>query len=482
MSMIETTLLPYKLSRAFERTKRFIAQQFDATNTSLLSPAADFIMAGGASVVLYVIIRFGIGESLANDPKYTLIMYYTAFFANYPHFSASYKIFYEDVRKQIPHVKQNKKYTAQIIAVGWIIPALLLLFVAWAYKLQSQPMMGSLASFMYFLVGWHYIKQIFGCVIVLCAAKKMYFKKNERRTLLFPLYLIWIVIYANLNGAGMMNEYLGVNYTLMKVPDTLLFVTNTLVAIGMIGVARMLWNKYRLEKKNMPASAWVALISIFIWMVPPFRYPIFFLIVPFFHSMQYLLFATAYEKNKCIERGVPEKVKAPRTIRHQFANVLNMCATGFYILLPVLIIGVVIFGRNPAITNMDMGVLERYFYLWAETNHKNYYLAVGFVAAFTVSLILLHRKMKKDPPTRFTMYLIETFYLGFLLLSLAPAILDSFATRMSPLVFSYDTTIFTGSLFAYLFTVLINIHHYFIDSVIWRKENPLMAKYLHAND
>lgn len=40
------------------------------------------------------------------------------------------------------------------------------------------------------------------------------------------------------------------------------------------------------------------------------------------------------------------------------------------------------------------------------------------------------------------------------------------------MVVPYDRVVFGSSLFLFLFWVFINIHHYFIDNVIWRRDNP----------
>jgi len=37
---------------------------------------------------------------------------------------------------------------------------------------------------------------------------------------------------------------------------------------------------------------------------------------------------------------------------------------------------------------------------------------------------------------------------------------------------------YSGWLFLFLFTVLLNIHHYFIDNVLWKKDNRPVVHYL----
>ena len=53
-----------------------------------------------------------------------------------------------------------------------------------------------------------------------------------------------------------------------------------------------------------------------------------------------------------------------------------------------------------------------------------------------------------------------------------------------PLLFhaslSPDPTLFGPAVFVFIFVMWINIHHYFIDNVIWRRDNEDVRKYLFA--
>ena len=42
----------------------------------------------------------------------------------------------------------------------------------------------------------------------------------------------------------------------------------------------------------------------------------------------------------------------------------------------------------------------------------------------------------------------------------------------------YDHQAFNGTLFLFMFWIFINVHHYFLDNVMWRRENPETGKYL----
>jgi hypothetical protein len=37
---------------------------------------------------------------------------------------------------------------------------------------------------------------------------------------------------------------------------------------------------------------------------------------------------------------------------------------------------------------------------------------------------------------------------------------------------AYQNQLFGPTLFLFLFWVVVNVHHYFLDSVMWRRDNP----------
>ena len=45
----------------------------------------------------------------------------------------------------------------------------------------------------------------------------------------------------------------------------------------------------------------------------------------------------------------------------------------------------------------------------------------------------------------------------------------------------YDRALFGTGLFFFVFWIFINVHHYFLDTVMWRKGNPDVQRYLFAH-
>ena len=71
---------------------------------------------------------------------------------------------------------------------------------------------------------------------------------------------------------------------------------------------------------------------------------------------------------------------------------------------------------------------------------------------------------------RFVTFVLTGMFLGFFSFWTLPRLLDS--------SINYDQTIFGGTMFMFIFWIFLNIHHYFIDNVIWRRENPDTKRFL----
>ncbi len=74
---------------------------------------------------------------------------------------------------------------------------------------------------------------------------------------------------------------------------------------------------------------------------------------------------------------------------------------------------------------------------------------------------------------RFFAYVLSGTLLGFLGFWAVPAALDHFVP--------YDKALFGSNLFLVMIWVFINVHHFFIDTAMWRKENPHTLQHLFSH-
>jgi hypothetical protein len=244
---------------------------------------------------------------------------------------------------------------------------------------------------MYLTVGWHYCKQVYGCMMVyafyhsyqLKSWQKNIFKWSAISVGLYNLVYLVNLIDQNSgkNGAETPN-FPGVHLSTLTLPQWV-----PMASLGIV-IALALCSVFIIFQVRQKTKAWppvnflVPWVALFIWWVPVGRLPeYYFIMVPFFHSIQYLPFAFRLEK---------ENIKNRR--------LFNINASARIILL---------------------------------------------------------------------------IFIGFLSFELIPSYLDT----------ALNTEINkTALFFATSFIVFINIHHFFIDSVVWRfSDSEIKNKLLYSS-
>jgi hypothetical protein len=108
--------------------------------------------------------------------------------------------------------------------------------------------------------------------------------------------------------------------------------------------------------------------------------------------------------------------------------------------------------------------------LWVPMFHSLQYLTV--VWRFEVNR---SRSISSDikPSLRFGLFIAIGLALGYIAFWLLPEWLNA--------NINYSKEIFGTSLFLFLFWIFINIHHYFLDTVMWRKGNPDVQTHLFSH-
>jgi hypothetical protein len=357
------------------------AAQAAPTRNALISPLADALMIGGASIATFLLYWLFVeksGSILAVSTTAAAL----AFVVNSPHFMASYQLMYGDYRHMITQKKSF--FWAAVIS-----PILLITALALAFSFRSHAMLSFLIQGMYLSVGWHYVKQTFGTAIVTSAAQKRFFGKWERSAILLNLYAVWAMSWISSNIEGLKGDMYGVGYFALHLPAQALtwsyWITGLTLLVAVITVIRN-W----IETGVWPSlAALVSFASIYVWFLPVLAHPGFFYLIPFFHSLQYMLFVGALKWNQ--SRSVASTAANPRASRAAFIR--NF--VGFFGLAVVL--GVLVFTTIPE---------------WLDSNMTLQDLAIG--------------------PT----------------------------------------------MWMFAFSWFINVHHYFIDNVIWRGDNEFVREHL----
>jgi hypothetical protein len=288
-----------------------------------LSRVADFWFIGGLSIALWIPVYFLQDQfSLINSVSIGLpgLAFTLAYWVNYPHFMASYKLAYTQGNG---FIQQN---WFQLILVPFILVAAILIgFFFWNANISNSALvqsantlfaglglntriglypnlgseiLGSLVLLLYFTVGWHYAKQTFGCMMVYAKLDNYRLTNLERNTIRYALLSTWWVswLYSNCS-VGTYNFY-DLKIHRLGLPPLLFDMAYVITTVLFVGVAFTLLRKY-LRDRQMPSwNFLIPMLALLIWHIPLFGNPQYFYLLALFHSLQYFPFVAKVEKTR----------------------------------------------------------------------------------------------------------------------------------------------------------------------------------------
>lgn len=353
---------------------------------NFLSPGWDFLLVGGLSIVFFGVCHIFFQQKDAQvTSSVSSAFFHFNFLVNWPHFLISYFLLYGDFRGSIAAKKPSYLW----VAIG--VPTFLVGLTVIAWQTTNLDILRYFVVFMYITVVWHYAKQTYGMAVVMSLRKGWAFSSFEKWGWRTHLLLVGIVNWMWSNSAMRTINYMGLDYQTYATPQAFYYSAIGLWGFSLLALAFFYIKKYFREGKLLPVNALVAIVAFEVWWLPVFYNELFYAyMVPFFHSLQYLLIAVAF-KYASVEREYPKGVKTVEDRKTFFNNYVVY-------LVVVIVSGVFFFDTLP--THLDR-VLPTFGGSTAE---------------------------------------IQWFYIA----------------------------IITG----------INIHHYFIDNVIWRKDNKAVGKAL----
>ncbi len=358
--------------------------QTQVLEQGITSPAS--LAIGGLSIVVFLGFILFVNEQ-ADLLRISTFAFYLSWVVNWPHFMSSYLLLYRDRRSEL--FKKPKLFWA-----AFIVPAVLFAIMSYAFNTASHFWLSALVQVLYLTVGWHYVKQIFGTIVVTSAQEKYYLKPSERWTLLIHLFSIWGLSFVSAQRNTGQAEFYGVKYGFLELAYEWQIAAYVITALTGLVALTVLIRRYLQEGRTLAWPGLVSLAALYCWYLPFAYHRHFFYLVPFFHSFQYLYFVYVLKKNQW-QSEANKKSTEPKAQRvYQFKKVLG--------------------------------------------------------------------------------FSLFTFASGMLFFKLIPTWLDeNYLTQSSFAVIALGPTAFMAA-----FQMFINIHHYFIDNVIWRGENPNLKQNL----
>jgi hypothetical protein len=348
---------------------------------------AEFFLVGGLTPFLFplsLLLRKAFGLD-APELAIGFLTFHAAFVINDPHFAVTYCLFYRDFVSRAFGAACSPAQRLRYLAAGVLAPLGLAGWAMAALAAKSASALGLFIQLMFLLVGWHYVKQGFGVMLVLAARRGVRFAARERTAILAHCLAGWAYAWASPADAGTEVEEKGVVFTTVVHPAWFERLT---LAVFLGTACVLLWvlvQKVRREGRLPVLTPLTALLcSIWSWSIYSSADPLVVYVIPALHSVQYLYFVWLLRANEAREREGPP---------------------------------------------------------WFETSAR---VRLGILAASALAL-------------------------GWVLFHGAPTALDDLLVprRMR----ASDTGLGATPYFAALYT-FVNIHHFAMDSVIWRRENP----------
>lgn len=315
------------------------ASNLRSPHRGLFGPWADVLLLGGGSVLAMLVLR-AINLDGRGIAMLAVMMIILANVVNHPHFAFSYQLFYGswgDVKRRVmPEDLRRRWWIAGVIAPVLIAFGLGIGALLWSAG--DGFVLGLMLTLMGLLVGWHYVKQGFGMAMMDAAVKKCYWPAPTRKALLMNAYACWGAAWTIGSSATLARQFWGVVGINYAIPGTIAVLAcfiagGTTVWCG-LAVYRCIsdWRAKKLGWKDMPLAGLVAyFITLYLWLGLVGRDPAFILVIPFFHSLQYMTVVWRYKVN---EADTAQWKQGRLTLF--FLNALVLGALGFW-LVPGLI-------------------------------------------------------------------------------------------------------------------------------------------------
>lgn len=358
----------------------------------LFGPFIDFFMLGGSALLILPVLYF---VPLRYEGLVALTAFLLSHLINQPHFAHSYQIFYRNYARKVRGDGYDRNLQLRYIFAGIVVPLIMAAFFAYGSVTGNARLLGYATNAMGFFVGWHYVKQGYGMLMVDAVLKRKFFSDQDKKVLLFNGYAVWLFAWLQTNAVITERQFWGLDYYTFAVPPWLINIAVAVAAASSAATVVMFANRWRKHGGALPYNGVVAyVVTLYAWILFVTINPLWLLVVPALHSLQYLAVVWRYQTN--VER---DRANAARDPEFKILSILG----------PLYRLRVLI-----------------------------------FIVAGTILGAL-----------------------GFWLVPMA-------LTALVP----YDKQVLGSSLFLFIAWIFINVHHYFLDNVMWRRGNPEVSKYL----
>ena len=357
----------------------------------LFGPVVDFFCLGGLSLLVLPLLLFV--PTAEYELKINTFMLLLANFINNPHFAHSYQLFYRDFRSKVLSRQLGVAMRVRYVFSGVVVPAFLFAFFAYCILSKDTKLLGQGGNIMALFVGWHYVKQGYGMLMLDAALKRKFYGHVEKKILLLNSYAVWMAAWLSANAYVSTRKMAGLEFYTFDFPRPLVLMAQVVAALSSVAALWALYRHWRSSGSLLVNGIMAYTVSLYAWLLFVRQHPLWIVVVPALHSLQYLIVVWRFETN---------------------------------------------LGRSQ-------------------------------VADYAPGS-MLGKLLGNSLVVRLGVFAVGGLALGFLGFWALPMLLDIYVP--------YDRQVFGEMLFLFVAWIFINIHHYFIDNVMWRRENPDTRRFL----
>jgi hypothetical protein len=310
---------------------------------ALTTRFVDFWLLGGASLLVWAVmwVLQDLRSAWAVDSHFknlTVTTISLSLLVNNPHFLISYKLAYSRgaafILAQwwqllaVPalllalFVAAFVGFTAPTATVLPFVPPLVDTLTAWgaSASVLAAPRLGDLLftlafNVMFFTVGWHYTKQAFGCMMLYAHFDGYRLTPRQRGLIKWNLLSLgWLNLAYGSQHSGPL-AFSHYSYYAVDLPDVLAPLSACVLAVGFVLVVWTVFHRKYAEEGQLPSlNMLVPYVAMYVWWLPLMRqHEFYFMLIPLFHSLQYLVVAGKCEHSR-LRSSARYEVKATAVV------------------------------------------------------------------------------------------------------------------------------------------------------------------------
>jgi hypothetical protein len=240
----------------------------------------DALIIGGLSIIAWAaLLAFYHSADMQPIFWFAVVL---SLLVNYPHFSAT-----------VYRLSQNPDNIRQFPVTAWGLPLILFGAVVASFW---QPNVIAPYFLMLFLLWspYHYSGQTIGLTMIYARRAGFLIGRRERMALsafVFSAFVCGVIRFQRNGSNGGFTGFYGMSIPVFPLPGWVDAATQAVMWIGALVLSGFVLVWCLAQKRLMPPIVLLPSVTHFVWFVPGASLKSFWIVIPFFHSLQYLLIA-----------------------------------------------------------------------------------------------------------------------------------------------------------------------------------------------